>query len=68
MIRYSLYVIFVLCLSFMITPLIYSQDPDVWETNQTSYQPPEIVLKAIDLEEGMVIGEIGAGRGRYSVI
>ncbi len=66
--RYSLYVFLVLCLSFMITPLIYSQDPDAWETNQTSYQPPEIVLKAIDLEEGMVIGEIGAGRGRYSVI
>jgi ubiquinone/menaquinone biosynthesis C-methylase UbiE len=35
---------------------------------QTGYQPPEIVLEAIELKEGMVIGEIGAGRGRYSVI
>jgi ubiquinone/menaquinone biosynthesis C-methylase UbiE len=35
---------------------------------QTGYQPPEIVLEAIELKEGMVVGEIGAGRGRYSVI
>ena len=58
----------VLCLSFIFAPLLYSQDPDAWEANQTSYQPPEIVLKAIELKEGMVVGEIGAGRGRYSVI
>jgi ubiquinone/menaquinone biosynthesis C-methylase UbiE len=62
------FVIFVLCLSFMITPMLFSQNPDAWEKNQTSYQPPEIVLKAIEIEEGIVIGEIGAGRGRYSVI
>jgi ubiquinone/menaquinone biosynthesis C-methylase UbiE len=66
--QHTPFVIFVLCLSFMITPLTFSQDPDAWEANQTSYQPPEIVLKAIEIEEGMVIGEIGAGRGRYSVI
>jgi len=66
--RYTSITIIVLCLSFIITPQLYSQDPDAWEANQTSYQPPEIVLKAIELKEGMVIGEIGAGRGRYSVI
>ena len=66
--RYTTFVIFVSILSFIITPRIYSQDPDAWEKSQTSYQPPEIVLKAIDIKEGMVIGEIGAGRGRYSVI
>ena len=65
---YTSITIIVLCLSFIITPQLYSQDPDAWEANQTSYQPPEIVLKAIELKEGMVIGEIGAGRGRYSVI
>jgi arsenite methyltransferase len=66
--RYSSITITVLCLSFIFTTQLYSQDPDAWEANQTSYQPPEIVLKAIELEKGMVIGEIGAGRGRYSVI
>jgi len=57
-----------LCLSFLLAPPLYSQNPDAWEANQTSYQPPEIVLKAIELKEGMVVGEIGAGRGRYAVI
>jgi ubiquinone/menaquinone biosynthesis C-methylase UbiE len=66
--RYTTFVICVSILSFIITPRLYSQDPDAWEKNQTSYQPPEKVLKAIEIEEGMVIGEIGAGRGRYSVI
>ena len=66
--RYTSITMIVLCLSFIITPRLYSQDPDAWEANQSSYQPPEIVLEAIELNEGMVIGEIGAGRGRYSVI
>jgi len=65
---YTTCLIFASILSFIITPRIYSQDPDAWEKNQTSYQPPEIVLNAIDIKKGMVVGEIGAGRGRYSVI
>ncbi len=66
--RYALITVTVLCLSFIFTLQLFSQDPDGWETNQTSYQPSDIVLKAIELKEGMVVGEIGAGRGRYSVI
>jgi ubiquinone/menaquinone biosynthesis C-methylase UbiE len=66
--RYTLLTIIVLCLSFIFTPQLFSQDPDAWEVNQTSYQPPDVVLEAIDLKEGMIVGEIGAGRGRYSVI
>ncbi len=66
--RYTSIPISVLCLSFILTLQLFSQDPDAWEANQTSYQPPGIVLKAIELKEGMVVGEIGAGRGRYSVI
>lgn len=58
----------VLCLSFIFSVHMCSQDPDAWEANQTSYQPPDVVLEAIDLKEGMIVGEIGAGRGRYSVI
>ena len=61
-------IIAILGLSFLFTPLLFSQDPDAWEVNQTNYQPPDVVLKAIDIKEGMIVGEIGAGRGRYSVI
>lgn len=57
-----------LVLTFLISTPLVAQDPDGWEEYQTSLQPPEIVLPAIELEEGMLVGEIGAGRGRYSVI
>lgn len=30
-------------------------------------QPPELVFKAVGVKRGMVIGEVGAGRGRYTV-
>ncbi len=59
--RYTSITITVLCLAFIFTPQLFSQDPDAWEANQTSYQPLDIVLKAIDLKEGMLVGEIGAG-------
>ena len=58
----------VLCSCFLFSSLAWSQDPDAWEEYQTKLQPPETVLPAIELKEGMVVGEIGAGRGRYSVI
>ena len=54
-------------LLLLANPLL-GQDPDAWEERQTRQQPPEIVLKAINLKKGMTVGEIGAGRGRYSVI
>ena len=38
-----------------------------WEANVNKRQPPEIVLKTIGLKPGMVIGEVGAGTGRYTV-
>jgi SAM-dependent methyltransferase len=47
---------------------LYAQNPDAWEDRQTRLQPPEKVIRAIGLKEGMIVGEIGAGRGRYSVI
>ena len=58
----------ILCISFLFLSQVRSQDPDAWEEYQTKLQPPEIVIPAIDLKEGMVVGEIGAGRGRYSVM
>ncbi|UCC79126.1 MAG: class I SAM-dependent methyltransferase [Candidatus Zixiibacteriota bacterium] len=30
-------------------------------------QPPDTVLKTIGIKPGMIIGEVGAGRGRYTV-
>jgi ubiquinone/menaquinone biosynthesis C-methylase UbiE len=30
-------------------------------------QPPDTVMDAIGVRAGMVIGEVGAGRGRYTV-
>ena len=66
--RYTSMAISVLFLSFIFTLQLFSQDPDAWEVNQTSYQPPDVVLEAIDIKKGMIVGEIGAGRGRYSVL
>jgi ubiquinone/menaquinone biosynthesis C-methylase UbiE len=66
--RYIPLALSVLCLAFLCPMQMLSQDPDSWEEHQTEFQPPEIVIETINLSKGMVVGEIGAGRGRYSVI
>ncbi len=38
-----------------------------WEVQINERQPPAKVMKAIGVKQGMIIGEIGAGRGRYTV-
>ena len=38
-----------------------------WEESINLTQPPEKVLDAIGLEPGMAVGEVGAGRGRFTV-
>lgn len=38
-----------------------------WEETINHTQPPQKVLEAIGLRPGMVVGEVGAGRGRYTV-
>lgn len=45
------------------------QDPMArpYEPRLNKRQPPEQVLKAIGIKPGMVIGEVGAGSGRYTV-
>jgi SAM-dependent methyltransferase len=40
---------------------------DAWERRLNELQPPDKVLEAIGVRPGMVIGEVGAGRGRYTV-
>ncbi len=37
------------------------------EVRLNERQPPEFVLKTIGIRTGMSIGEVGAGRGRYTV-
>ena len=37
------------------------------EVRLNERQPPDVVLKTIGVEPGMIIGEVGAGRGRYTV-
>jgi ubiquinone/menaquinone biosynthesis C-methylase UbiE len=43
------------------------KSPDAWEARHNSYQPPEQVMDSVGVEPGMVIAEVGAGRGRYVV-
>jgi ubiquinone/menaquinone biosynthesis C-methylase UbiE len=37
------------------------------EVGLNQRQPPEFVLKTIGIRPGMVVGEVGAGRGRHTV-
>jgi ubiquinone/menaquinone biosynthesis C-methylase UbiE len=37
------------------------------EVRLNERQPPELILKTIGIKPGMIIGELGAGRGRYTV-
>lgn len=46
---------------------LQAQDPDAWEDRLNKRQPPEKVMDAIGVKPGMIIGEVGAGRGRYAV-
>lgn len=38
-----------------------------YEVRLNERQPPDTVLKTIGIAPGMIIGEVGAGRGRYTV-
>jgi SAM-dependent methyltransferase len=38
-----------------------------WEKRTFSKQPPEKVMDAAGIKPGMVIGEVGAGRGRFTM-
>jgi len=41
---------------------------DYWEKADNERQPPDRVMDALGIKPGMVIGEVGAGRGRYTVL
>lgn len=40
---------------------------DYWERADNERQPPDKVMDALGIKPGMTIGEVGAGRGRYTV-
>ena len=50
---------------------LFGQDKDSLtlprEVDLNERQPPDLVLKTIGIKPGMIIGEVGAGRGRYTV-
>jgi len=43
------------------------QMAESWEATVNRTQPPDKILDAIGLKPGMVVGEVGAGRGRFTV-
>jgi SAM-dependent methyltransferase len=47
---------------------VQSRRIEAWEKKiNEERQPPEKVMDAIGVKPGMIIGEVGAGRGRYTV-
>lgn len=65
---YFVFISFVSAISIMMISSCHSQnDPDAWENRHNAYQPPEEVMDSLGVKPGMVIAEIGAGRGRYVV-
>jgi SAM-dependent methyltransferase len=43
------------------------QSYEEWEKKTFRKQPPEKVMDAAEIKAGMIIGEVGAGRGRFTV-
>ena len=53
---------------FLVTFLTgQQQSVEEWEKQTFERQPPEKVMDAAGIKPGMVIGEVGAGRGRFTV-
>jgi len=56
-------------ISFLEPELSAGQDKmaESWEELVNKSQPPGKIMDAIGLKPGMIIGEVGAGRGRFTV-
>jgi ubiquinone/menaquinone biosynthesis C-methylase UbiE len=50
-----------------VAAVISAQTVEYGERQTNERQPPDKIMDAIGVKAGMVIGEIGAGRGRYTV-
>jgi tRNA A58 N-methylase Trm61 len=49
------------------SPPALAQTVEASERGTNAIQPPDKVMDAIGVKLGMIIGEVGAGRGRYTV-
>jgi ubiquinone/menaquinone biosynthesis C-methylase UbiE len=66
--RYRVFLIFIFAFLLQAGSLKSQTDlSEGWEVRATETQPPDKVMEIIGVKPGMVIGEIGAGRGRYTV-
>jgi ubiquinone/menaquinone biosynthesis C-methylase UbiE len=61
---------FFLLILILATAPIAAQEgsADAWEKRLNELQPPDKIMEAIGVKPGMVIGEVGAGRGRFTVL
>jgi tRNA A58 N-methylase Trm61 len=57
----------ILCALFLMPSRALPQTVEASEKGTNAIQPPDKVMDAIGVKPGMVIGEVGAGRGRYTV-
>lgn len=61
----------IIFLTFLKNSLVVNAQSDLsegWEINvMNERQPPEKIMNVIGVKPGMIIGEIGAGRGRFTV-
>ncbi len=46
---------------------VQGQEQDAYEKRLNKLQPPDKVMDAMGVKPGMLIGEVGAGNGRYAV-
>jgi ubiquinone/menaquinone biosynthesis C-methylase UbiE len=53
----------------LLTALVSAQTvlEESWERHDNERQPPIKVMDALGIKPGMTVGEVGAGRGRYTV-
>jgi SAM-dependent methyltransferase len=64
-ILFVLILVFLLPLAVFPAPQAFDETPSERRTNER--QPPDKVMDAIGVRPGMVVGEVGAGEGRYTI-
>ncbi len=68
--RYQFFCVIFIFVFLFCTKLIGQERDSLtlsWEVRLNERQPPDTVLKTIGIKPVMIIGEVGAGRGRYTV-
>lgn len=63
----TLKILFALSLFLFISNYIFAQDCGFFEMVENIRDSPELVMNAVGVRPGMIIGEIGAGWGRYAI-